>query len=73
MRGVGALTKTEKCCTSYYLRSNARHLIKKINEYVDDIVEDKEKSKELSHGHRLAGNVTQEFKLEPEFMKEINL
>ena len=48
------------------------HLIKKINEYVDDIVEDKEKSKELSHGHRLAGNVTQEFKLEPEFMKEIN-
>ena len=46
-------------------------LIDKINEYVDNISQDKEKSKELDHGSSLAGNVTQEFKLEPNFMKEI--
>ena len=49
-----------------------KHLIMKINEYVDSISQNKEKLKELDHGSRLAGNVTQEFRLEPQFMKEIN-
>ena len=42
-------------------------LIKKLNEYVDKIILDEDKSKELDWGKRLAGNVKQEFKLEPKF------
>ena len=42
-------------------------LIKKLNEYVDKIILDENKSKELDWGKRLAGNVKQEFKLEPKF------
>ena len=44
-------------------------LINKINQYVDEIIQDKNKQKELDHGHNLAGNVSQEFKLEKEFMQ----
>tara|TARA_B100000427_G_scaffold295010_1_gene273892 strand:- start:396 stop:1028 length:633 start_codon:yes stop_codon:yes gene_type:complete len=46
-------------------------MIKKINDYVDKIIEDKKKSEALDHGKSLAGNVTQEFELEKEFIKEI--
>ena len=42
-------------------------LIKKLNEYVDKIILDENKSQELDWGKRLAGNVKQEFKLEPKF------
>ena len=42
-------------------------LIKKLNEYVDKIILDENKSKELDWGKSLAGNVKQEFKLEPNF------
>ena len=42
-------------------------LIKKLNEYVDKIILDEDKSKELDWGKSLAGNVKQEFKLEPNF------
>ena len=42
-------------------------LIKNLNEYVDKIILDENKSKELDWGKRLAGNVKQEFKLEPKF------
>ena len=42
-------------------------LIKKLNEYVDKIILDENKSKELDWGKKLAGNVKQEFKLEPKF------
>ena len=44
-------------------------LINKINQYVDEVIQDKNKQKELDHGHNLAGNVSQEFKLEKEFMQ----
>ena len=42
-------------------------LIKKLNEYVDKIILDENKSKELDYGKKLAGNVKQELKLEPNF------
>jgi|TARA_Y200000002_G_scaffold262307_1_gene217743 uncharacterized protein (TIGR02466 family) len=45
--------------------------LKKLNQYVDEIVNDKDKSKQLDHGSDLAGNVNQEFFLETEFMKNI--
>ena len=41
-----------------------------LNKYIDDIVADKKKSSTLDHGHELVGDVTQEFKLEPEIMKK---
>ena len=42
-------------------------IIKKLNEYVDKTITDEDKSKELDWGKRLAGNVKQEFRLEPNF------
>ena len=47
----------------------SEEIIKLLNDYVDKIVADKKKSKELDYGDQLAGNVIQEFKLEEEFMK----
>ena len=47
----------------------SEEIIKLLNDYVDKIVDDKKKSKELDYGDRLAGNVMQEFKLEEDFMK----
>ncbi len=41
-----------------------------LNNYVDDVIEDNEKSKKLDHGQHLAGNVLQEFRLENEFIKK---
>ena len=38
---------------------------------IDKITEDKKKSAELDHGNKLAGDVTQEFKLEKDFMNNI--
>ena len=35
-------------------------LIDKINNFVDEVVKDKKKSKELDYGQKLAGEVTQE-------------
>jgi len=43
-------------------------LIKNLNDYVDKIISDEDKSKKLDHGSKLAGSVTQEFKLEKEFI-----
>jgi len=43
-------------------------LVQNLNEYIDKIILDENKSKDLSHGDRLAGHVTQEFKLENEFI-----
>jgi hypothetical protein len=43
-----------------------------MNEYVDNILKDELKLKELDHGSQLAGNVSQEILLEPEFMNKIN-
>ena len=36
-------------------------IVIKMNEYVDKIIVDQNKSKELDHGKALAGNVNQEF------------
>ena len=35
-----------------------------LNNYIDTIISDEKKSKELNHGNQLVGDVTQEFKLE---------
>ena len=47
------------------------NLIEKLNNYTDKVIEDEKKSLELDHGKQLAGNVTQEFKLEKDFMQDI--
>ena len=45
------------------------NLVDKLNTYVDSVVNDKKKSSELDHGAQLAGMVTQELKLEKNFME----
>ena len=45
-------------------------LIEKLNNYIDAIVEDETKYKNLDYGNKLAGNVKQEFKLEDKFIEE---
>jgi len=47
-------------------------IIKEMNNYTDGIIKDEKKSKDLDHGHQLAGNVHQEFLLDIDFMKKIN-
>ena len=46
-------------------------MIKLMNNYIDEIVIDQKKSEKLDGGYKLAGNVTQEFRLEGDFMKKI--
>ena len=46
-------------------------MVDDLNGYIDQIVSDNEKSSQLDHGEKLAGDVTQEFKLEKEFAKEV--
>ena len=43
-------------------------LVDNLNKYVDEIIADKDKSKILDHGSKLAGNVSQEIKLENDFI-----
>jgi len=45
------------------------NIVKIINVYIDEIINDKEKIKKINAGEFLVGDVTQEFLLEPEFMK----
>ena len=45
-------------------------IIDNLNNYIDKIVLDKKKSKELDIGDRLVGDVTQEFELEQKIMQE---
>ena len=40
-----------------------------MNKYVDDIINDTAEMNKLNHGKNLAGNVTNEFRLDIEFMK----
>ena len=40
-----------------------------LNKYIDTTIKDEEKSKELDYGHKLAGNVNQEFRISPEHAK----
>ena len=46
-------------------------IILDMNSYVDNLIEKNDKVKELDHGKYLAGNVTQEFRLDVDFMKKI--
>ena len=46
-------------------------MVKALNDYVDGLIINKKKSKELSAGANLAGDVTQEFKLEKEFSQRV--
>ena len=46
-------------------------IIVKLNDYVDKIINNEEKSNALNYGEKLAGNVKQEFKLEEDFMEEV--
>ena len=48
-----------------------KNLIESLNNYIDEVVEDKKKSNELDYGKKLVGDVTQEFVLEREFAKKI--
>ena len=41
-----------------------------MNKYTDDIINDKNKSSNLNHGHKLVGNVHQELLLDIDFMKK---
>jgi len=43
-------------------------LIKKLNDYLDQIISNEDKIKLQDHGNKLAGNVSQEFKLEKNFV-----
>ena len=43
-------------------------LVDNLNNYIDEIITDKNKSKVLDHGHKLAGNVSQELKIENDFV-----
>ena len=45
-----------------------KNVLDKLNRYIDKIIEDDQKSKNLNLGNNLAGDVTQEFKLEQNFM-----
>ena len=45
-------------------------ILQKLNNYIDTIIEDEQKSINLNLGNNLAGDVTQEFKLEQNFMTE---
>ena len=46
-------------------------IINDLNDYIDQIVIDNEKKSNLNYGEKLAGDVTQEFKLEKETMTKI--
>ena len=45
-------------------------IVNNLNNYIDKIIKDKERSKELDIGERLVGDVTQEFELEQKIMQE---
>ena len=45
-------------------------ILNNLNIYIDKIIADKQKSKELDIGDRLVGDVTQEFELEQKIMQE---
>ena len=49
------------------------NLIKKLNDYLDQIISNDEKIKLQDHGSKLAGNVSQEFKLEKDFINSSGL
>ena len=47
------------------------NIVNDLNDYVDKIIKDKEKAKELDMGSKLVGDVTQELEIEHKVMQEI--
>ena len=45
-------------------------ILNDLNQYTDEVIADKEKSKKLDHGSRLVANATQEFRIEHDFAKK---
>ena len=45
-------------------------IVEKLNAYVDKVIKDREKQESLNFGNNLVGDVTQEFFLEPETVRE---
>ena len=45
-------------------------IIEQMNTYIDNMVSDENKQKNFDHGEELVGDVTQEFKLDDEFIKK---
>ena len=45
-------------------------IVNNLNNYIDEIIKNKERSKELDIGERLVGDVTQEFEIEQKIMQE---
>ena len=48
-----------------------KQIVDDLNQYVDKTVADETKANALNYGNQLIGDVTQEFKLEEDFMKQI--
>jgi len=46
-------------------------IVNDLNNYIDNVINDSEKSIKLNHGENLVGDVTQEFRLEQDFMKKV--
>ena len=46
-------------------------LVKEMNLFVDEIIKDKSKLEKFNEAPKLAGNVSQEFLMDPDFMKQI--
>ncbi len=46
-------------------------ILNELNKYINETLSDKEKSNKLNYGSKLIGDVTQEFKLENDFIKKI--
>ena len=46
-------------------------ILNDINQYTEELISDKKKSDELDFGKKLAGDVTQEFLLDPEFIRKV--
>ena len=46
-------------------------MVNDLNEYIDQIINDEKKLDLLNYGNKLAGDVSQEFKLEADFAKKV--
>jgi hypothetical protein len=60
------LTLGAKVMTSYI----PDNIIKELNDYVDEVILNKNLLKELDHGSKLAGDITQEIELPTEFLEK---
>ena len=46
-------------------------IVNDINDYIEELIQSKKKSEEADHGKKLAGDVTQEFLLDRDFVKKV--